>query len=428
MRPSNDDPDLPDVTDAASTEPPIDADATRERLVTAPFVAVTAAALVFFVYIGVLVVVVPRFVENELNGGEFGVGLTLAAFAGAAIAVRPLIGWAGDRYGRRRLMMAGALLAAVSGGVAGLAGSLPELLVLRAFTGVGEAAMFVGAATLISDLAPAHRRAEAASYFSVAVFGGIGIGPVFGEWLLADDRYVLTFAVAGAVALVGSLLVFAVPASIDRRATGGPSRPRARYLHPAAVWPGMVLASGVGGFAVFSAFIPEYARDVGLAGAGGLFFTYSMVCLGLRIVGARLPERLGPGRSVTTALVLLATALTVLATVPAVWGLWAAAVIVGVGQAFLYPSLMALVVNRADEHERASALSSFTMFFEVGTVFGGLALGAVGQLAGKRAGFAGGAVLCLLGLVVLWTRVVDRSGRAPARVEPEPRFSVVAGD
>lgn len=384
--------------------------ASRERLVTAPFVAVTAATLVFFVYIGVLVVVVPRFVEDRLGAGEFGVGLTLAAFAAAAILSRPLIGWAGDRFGRRRLMMAGAVLAAAAGALSGLAGSLGALLVLRAATGVGEAALFVGAATMIADIAPVHRRAEAASYFSVAVFGGVGIGPVFGEWILADDRYVLTFAVAGAISLAAALLVLAVPRRIDRaaaeRASGRP-RVRPRFLHPAALWPGVVLGSGIAGFAVFSAFLPEYSRSVGLSGAGGLFFVYSMVTLVLRLVGARVPERLGAGTSVTIALVLLAAGLVLPAVVPTATGLWGAAVVVGVGMAFMYPSLMALVVNRVDERERASALSSFTMFFEVGTVVGGLVLGTAGELLGKQAAFVGGSAMCLVGLVVLWTRVVE---------------------
>ena len=55
--------------------------------------------------------------------------------------------------------------------------------------------------------------------------------------------------------------------------------------------------------------------------------------------------------------------------------------LIGVGQAFLYPSLMALTVNRVSERERAVALGSFTMFFDVGTVAGGLALGAVAEHA-----------------------------------------------
>src|SRR5687767_7247890 len=113
-----------------------------ERLITPPFAAVTAAALVFFVYIGIVVVTVPRMVEDELGAGEFGIGLTLASFALAAILARPFLGRLGDRYGRRRLMMGGAVLAAASGMLCGFAGSLGALIVLRAGTGIGEAAMF----------------------------------------------------------------------------------------------------------------------------------------------------------------------------------------------------------------------------------------------------------------------------------------------
>jgi predicted lipid-binding transport protein (Tim44 family) len=46
------------------------------------------------------------------------------------------------------------------------------------------------------------------------------------------------------------------------------------------------------------------------------------------------------------------------------------------------------------------------MFFEVGTIAGGVLLGAVGEIFTKRAGFLGGALIAMLGLVVLWRSVV----------------------
>jgi predicted MFS family arabinose efflux permease len=78
---------------------------------------------------------------------------------------------------------------------------------------------------------------------------------------------------------------------------------------------------------------------------------------------------------------------------------------------------MANVVNRVHDHERASALSSFTMFFEVGSVVGGVALGAIGEMFSKRAGFFGGAMIALLGLVALWATVTDSSERPPSRLQ-----------
>ena len=61
------------------------------------------------------IVAIPRFVEFELDGGEIGIGVAIAAFAIAAIAVRPFVGRLSDRYGRRALMTLGALIAAGAG-------------------------------------------------------------------------------------------------------------------------------------------------------------------------------------------------------------------------------------------------------------------------------------------------------------------------
>ena len=73
----------------------------QPRLVTKPFVAVTAATGAFFVYVGMLVPLLPTFIEDELGAGELGVGLSISAFALAAIVARPLIGRLVERFGRR---------------------------------------------------------------------------------------------------------------------------------------------------------------------------------------------------------------------------------------------------------------------------------------------------------------------------------------
>ncbi|MEO6570487.1 MAG: MFS transporter [Ilumatobacteraceae bacterium] len=354
-----------------------------------------------------VLVTVPRFVEEELGYGEFGVGLAIASFAVAAVVARPFLGRLTERFGRRSVMMAGALLAASAGAFLGFSTELWQVLVLRAIMGLGEAALFVASATLIADLSPANRRAEGASYFSVAVYGGIGAGPVLGEYVLADDRYAATFLVAAGLAALAAVTVLGVPKRVDRASAPAADDAKPPLFHRRAFWPGMVLASGIAGFSAFTAFIPEHSRSVGLGGAAGLFLVYSAVSLSLRLFGAKLPERLGEHRMVTVALVALMASLVLMGVAAEPWALWVGAGLMGVGMAFLYPSLMANVVNRVGDHERASALSSLTMFFEIGTIVGGVVLGGVGQILSKQAGFLGGAVVAAIGLVALWQTVVE---------------------
>ena len=200
-----------------------------------------------------------------------------------------------------------------------------------------------------------------------------------------------------------------------------------RIMHPAAVGPGLVLACGIAGFAVFTAFLPEHARDVGLGGSGSLFAAYSVVCLLLRFAGARWLERLGVRRSVSIAFAALAAALGGLALFPDAGALWIAAGLIGVASAFLYPSLMALTVNRADERERPMAISSFTMFFEVGNISGGVVFGLIAELASKRAAFGSAVVLCGVGAWLLLARVVP-VGVATRTPATRPVLTPVAGD
>ena len=66
-------------------------------------------------------------------------------------------------------------------------------------------------------------------------------------------------------------------------------------------------------------------------------------------------------------------------------GVFASTVIVAIGISFNYPSLMAMVVDTVPEQERVRAISTFTMFFEIGTACGALVLGTVADLTSKRA-------------------------------------------
>jgi MFS family permease len=372
---------------------------TRPRLVTAPFVIVTAATLAFFVFVGIAVSVMPRFIENELGGDGLAIGLNLAVFSIAAIAARPGIAFIGDRFGRRTLMIGGSLLAAAAVSCTAFVSSILVLLPLRAVSGVGEAALFVGAATLIADLSPADRRAEAASYFSLAVFGGLGLGPVVGEIVLGDGRYDAVFLVAALACVLAALIALAAPNRVAGVAVAPPEEAR-RGFHRAAVLPGLVLACGVGAFAAFNAFLPTHAEDLGMP-VSGPFVVYSALCLLIRLFGARLPERMGLGVAVSRALLGLTIGLLLLSVLDQPAGVYLGTIVLSIGTALLYPSLMAFAVNSASAVDRTRVLATFTMFFEVGTVAGGLLLGPLARFFGDQGAFAGGAVLAVVGLVVL---------------------------
>jgi MFS family permease len=384
-------------------------------LITPAFVLITGALLAYFVGIGSLIPSLPHYVEDELGGSGVSVGIAVGAFAVSAALLRPAVGHIGDRRGRRILVLGGALVACVSILGYELASSLPILVVMRLLTGVGEAAIFVGAATAVQDLAPAHRRGEAASYFSVAVYGGLAVGPLLGEYLRRGPGFRSVWFAAAGCCLLAAALGWRMP---DIRPPFVESTGRRRLLHPAAIRPGVILALSATGFAGFSAFVPLYVDDIGLDGAGVVFAEYAFAVLVVRVFFARLPDRLGSIRGASLALALQAVGFAVISAWGSPAGLYSGTFVYSMGASLLYPALFPMVVDGAPEAERSQSVATFTLFFDVSQGLGAFVLGIVVTLANERAAFAVAGLMAAVGLGLL--RNAQRVANAAEVREPGP--------
>lgn len=345
--------------------------------------------------------ILPRFVNGPLSGGSVAVGLVVGSFAVSAVLLRPFIGKIGDRRGRRLLLITGASLVALSIAGYALATSVVSMILLRLVTGLGEAAFYVGAASAINDLAPDERRGEALSYFSLALYSGLALGPVVGETILHETHFTAAWLAAAASAAIAAFVALRVPETrpedleIDEASSGG------RLLHPAGLLPGTILATQIWGLAGFSAFIPLYALDVGLSGSRAVFATYAVVVLAIRLFGARLPDILGPRRAASFALATCTIALVTMAVWAEPAGLFVGAFLFGIGQALTFPALMTLAVSGAPARERGAVVGTFTAFFDLSFGLGAITLGAVEELAGMGGLFLSAAAVAAAGLVIL---------------------------
>jgi MFS family permease len=391
----------------------------QERLLTPRFLLVTASGLAYFMSLGMLLPVLPLFVQHRLGGDDTQVGIAVGAFAVGAVLLRPSVGRLGDRFGRRVLMLAGALTVAASVAFYLTATSLLPLVIARVFTGFGEAAFFVGAGTMITDLAPVDRRGEAISYWSVAVYGGLSFGPALGELVLNGRSYSRVWILAAVFAGIAALLAIGTRETATR--LDEPSAP-APLLHRAAIAPGVVLFLGLVGLAGYTAFVPLYVRHIGLHSSRLVFLVYGCLILVVRIAGARLPDRLGPVRAGTGALGFGGTGLLIVWLWPHVAGLYVGTAVFAVGMSLLYPALLTLALQDVDDRERASVVGTFSTFFDLSQGLGALILGVVAQAGGYGATFAAGAVAAYVGLALLRggldprTRAVPKPVRADAEL------------
>lgn len=123
---------------------------------------------------------------------EMGLSSTQAGALGPAFLVTytvcaPVMGWAGDRYNRTRLLVGGVALWSLATVGAGWAGTYGQLLLARSFLGIGEVTYGTLAPTLLADLYPRARRGQVLSYFYLAIPVGSALGYVLGG--LIEPRY-----------------------------------------------------------------------------------------------------------------------------------------------------------------------------------------------------------------------------------------------
>ena len=374
------------------------------RLVTKRFALVVAPGLAYFLALGVLLPVVPRYVEDVLGGGAVAVGVAVGALFVGAVLIRPAAGRLGDRIGRRVLIVGGAIVVSASVVCYGLVHSLVYLVAIRLVSGVGEAAFFVGAATMVTDLAPADRRGEAISYWSVAVYGGMALGPAIGDGVLdaagSSAVWFVSGGLAGLAAILGSFT-----REVDRSERAEPGGP---LVNRAAVGPGVLLFLGLVPLAAFMAFLPLYVEDSALPGAATVFLLYGALVLAVRIFGARLPDRLGPRRAGVIALAGAASGMVAMAAWGSTVGLLLGTVLFAAGMSLQYPALLLMALAGAPETERASVVGTFSSFFDLSQGLGSVIVGGVAAVGGYRGAFGVGAVSAGVGLVIVGLRPARR--------------------
>jgi MFS family permease len=386
--------------------------APSDRVFTRGFCLAFASSLCYFSGIGVVLPVLPVYITHHLHGNNLTVGIVVGIFAASAVLARPIAGRLGNRLGRRLLMVMGAALVGVSLLLYGTEG-LAVLVLLRLVTGAGEGLYFTGSTTLVADMAPPDRRGQVLSYFSVALFTGLGVGPVLGQAIYARVGASAAFTAAGGLALVSSLVATRVPSS---RMAGQPAEATGHFLNRQAIGPGLVLTLGIMGITAFQAYTPLYVERLHMGGPEYVFLLYAIVVLVTRIVGAPLSDRVGVPRVATAATSLIVVGLSVMALWGTAVGLYVGTVPFALGISLQYPALMTMVVNRVPSHERSSAVGTFTTAFDLSQGASGVILGLVAAAAGFRMSFAAAAGFALIGLIVFWGWV----GRPTAPIPGQP--------
>jgi MFS family permease len=336
-----------------------------------------------------------------------GAGRLLTSMAG---------GLAGDRWGRRRVLITGLLglaIAAIGGGLTPVAVALFPLRVLE---GIGWELMAVSATAAVADLVRGQKRQGVLmTRYSAARRGTQAAAPVLGGLLGVTVGIPAAFDVYAALAVLAALGAWQclppLPARgvrTDPKSTPAPRRP-ARAV-------GLLGDAGFGAVGVLGllltgadlAFqqllVPTLGTDQGLSALeiGAVLAAYGIVIGAVNITaGGRLIDRVGARLPLGAGATIGALGYALVPALHGFTGLLAAMAVAGLGRGFTSASPTLLLLHRFPERQ-GRVQGAYRTVSGVGRLVTPLALGALGAaLASAIWGLAAALVLAGAATVAL---------------------------
>ncbi|WP_245820263.1 MFS transporter [Marinobacter lutaoensis] len=311
-----------------------------------------------------LLIAIPLY-ALELGATPVLVGMILCAPYLLPLVLAIPLGGLITRLGGRRVIIAGACGMAAGPWVILLLPGFSGLIVAQLIIGVAHILMVLAAQSIISGLGHGKALERYFGWYTTCLSGGQLVGPLLAGWLIDASGARLSFAVMGAIALIGILSGFfltgsaRVGQSTEKSLLGYRAQARLLRTNPGvkisiALTVAVMFALGAHG-----SFLPVYLESLAVSATtiGALVSLRALCAMAIRPFMSSVIEWLG-GRaaamvwsSVVVALGLMLTGLT-----GNVYLLGVLAVLVGVGSGISQPLSMVVLAEHVSAAQRSSAL------------------------------------------------------------------------
>ncbi|MBM4325593.1 MAG: MFS transporter [Deltaproteobacteria bacterium] len=336
----------------------------------------------------------------EIGGDVADAGIVMGSLGVTSLGSIPLLTPLMDKYGRKIFIVAGVFLAGVSNvGFLLFDAYSPLMILVRLLQGVAFAACFNGCSTGVVDLIPPEHRAQGIGIFGVSGSLAVAVGPYLGETVLLAWGFPAFFLLLTGFGLLGFGLALMVKEPSRKAGHEGlrdffPTAFRDRHYIM------MIVAAIFGSaFAAMNTFFPLYAKSIGLR--AGVFFTcYGVSLVVVRVLLGEIADRVSRKRLIFACLLGFGSMLILTSMISTVWHMVILGVLFGLLQGLSYPAMMAQMVDRSRETNRAAVVGLFTGSFGAGINVSMLVWGYVAELTGLAAMYMVGGILVYLAAAI----------------------------
>ena len=323
------------------------------------------------------------------DGAFLGLIVSVSTFTG--MISKPLFGFSSDLWGRRIWLIIGTAFFVLVPFLYRFIHTSEQLLIIRLIHGLSTAIYGPVTVAAIAETTTI-RRAEHLAWFGIARSSGYIIGPLAASSLLVVFEPAEIFTIIGLLSSICFLPILLLPTANNTHNTSSQQPFKQQVLNAfttGARTPSIWLAGGLNASIFISlytikAFLPVHAISAGVnIPLVGLFFSIQeFTSILTRPLGGRLGDRLNHLTTVAIGMLLLGSALLLLTLYQTRIGLLSVASLMGLAQALVFPSTIALIASQINSQNLGAGIGLVGTLNNtgklVGPILGGLSIQIVG--------------------------------------------------
>ena len=361
-----------------------------------------AGMLLLAISMGMAGLALPLYAK-DLGASYTEIGMLGVAYVIFIVLFSVPVGRAGDRLGRKPLLVLGFFLTACALALYSLVDVVIWLIALRFFQGATEAPIWVNAQSAVADLSGRGERGRAMGAYGTSWAIGFGIGPLMGGILYATIGAAQTFLLSALIAFIATAIIAGMRLPKPKLV--------ARKLRLRSIWPACFVGLiYVGIVSVVFLLFPVYAFTAQPEGGLGmseveiglLIALFAGIRAALFVPMGSLSDRIGHRSIILAGMFGSALALAGIALVSGYLALAVIISIMAAAEGAIYPAVMSMISKAGEGKNLGYVIGLFNAVTMVGWgLFPGVG-GALADVYGPTSPYLMCAVVALVASVLLW--------------------------
>lgn len=356
-----------------------------------------------------LLVTIPIYLIQDLQGNTAQAGLLVAAFYVAAIFIRFVAGRWIESFGIKKVFIVSLIIYLGAAFMYFLTTSLFSLLILRVIHGIGFGMLTTATGTIVATIIPNSRKGEGMGYYGLMMNISMALGPFVGLLTMNQWGSFVMFAVSAVSVLIGTFTAFLISLPKQDKKDEMIIQPKKKgvkindLIELSALRISLVSFYFAIVYSSIVSFVSVYAEERQLTEVASYFFIVYVIALMIsRPFTGKWFDQHGANVIMIPSIISFALGMFLLSQASGAFLFLLSAAFIGLGWGTIFPTAQTVAIQIAPSNRKGTATATYLSTMDSGIGIGSVIVGILGAQIGYSTLYLYSSIFVILGLLVYY--------------------------